>query len=104
MRASGWVLVVLAGCQPSAPPGSASHVVEPADFATWPRITEQPVKVGPKMWKDCRGPSPHAYEAIVVRVSPAAVVAFRQGSPLPVGAVVVKEKYADRLASGPMQE
>jgi len=120
MRASGWVLlvVVFAGCQRPAPPRSASHVVEPADFANWPRITERPVQVGPELWADCRGPTPeetaarnaaatrhgpHVEYAIVVRVSPGAIAAFRQGRQLPVGAVVVKEKYMDRLASGPMQ-
>ena len=36
---------------------------------------------------------PHAKYSIVVRVSPEAVAAFRQGNPLPAGAVVVKEKY-----------
>src|ERR1700687_1294500 len=116
MRASGWVLVVVvfAGCQRPTPPRSASHGVEPADFANWPRITEQPVQVGPELWAYCRGPTPEEAAArsaaatprgppvgyaIVVRVSPAAITAFRQGRPLPVGAVVVKEKYMDRLAS-----
>src|SRR5262249_20217241 len=95
MRASGWVLlvVVLAGCQRPAPPKSASQVVEPADFANWPRITEQPVRVDPAVWADCRGPTPeetarhgpHVDYTIVVRVSPEAITAFRQGRPLPVG-------------------
>jgi hypothetical protein len=30
--------------------------------------------------------------------------AFREGKPLPRGAVVVKEKYADGRATGPLQE
>jgi hypothetical protein len=37
-----------------------------------------------------------------VRVSPEAIAPFREGKRLPTGAVVVKEKYADELASGPL--
>jgi hypothetical protein len=41
--------------------------------------------------------------SIVVRVSPEAAAAYREGRPLPAGAVVVKEKYDDASASGPLQ-
>jgi hypothetical protein len=46
---------------------------------------------------------PHAAYSIVVRVSPDGVDAYREGRPLPRGAVVVKEKYANASGSGPMQ-
>jgi hypothetical protein len=39
-----------------------------------------------------------------VRVSPEAIVPFREGKPLPTEAVVVKEKYANGLATGPLHE
>ena len=43
------------------------------------------------------------YPSIVVRVSPNAVAAYREGRPLPAGAVVIKEKYDDPSASGPLR-
>lgn len=117
-RAHGWLLVAagLAACHPPAPPSPQSALAEPAVFATWPRVTERPVRVSPALAMLCsalpardtgaRGtaaaPDPHAEYAIVVRVSPDGVAAYREGRPLPAGAVVVKEKYADAAASGPM--
>jgi len=113
----GVVVLLLAGCQPAVPE-SEPALAEPAVFANWPRVTEQPVKVGPELWTLCRAPTPaetqareaaaklhgpHAEYAIVVRVSSGAEVAFRAGKLLPIGASVVKEKYADGLASGPLQ-
>ena len=40
--------------------------------------------------------------AIIVRVSPDGAAAFKAGQPLPVGSVVVKEKYRDIAAKEPM--
>lgn len=45
---------------------------------------------------------PHIAPAIVVRVSSGAKAAFLSGKPLPTGAVVVKEKHANRSAAGPL--
>jgi hypothetical protein len=88
-------------------------LVEPAEFATWPRVTERPVRVSPALAAMCAvmpahaaapaNPDPHADHAIVVRVSPGAAAAYREGRPLPAGAVVVKEKYDDASASGPLR-
>ena len=93
--------------------------VEPTTFSAWPSVTEHPVPVGSYLWILCRPPTleearalkeeeklhgPHAGYSIVVRVSPEAVAAFRAGDRLPLGAVVIKEKYADRQASGPLRE
>ena len=125
IRAVGWLLVIVAvagceraGCAQADPAPVEPALVEPADFASWPRVTEKPVRVGPLLWMLCRDPTPaeaiardkaakphgpHAGYSIVVRVSPEAVAAFRSGDGLPAGAVVVKEKYTDELASGPMQ-
>jgi hypothetical protein len=119
MRSLGWALVVasLAGCQPPASPSPPPALAEPAVFATWPRVTEAPVRVSPALAMLCsalpanavraRGKAaepngPHAEYAIVVRVSPDGIGAYREGRPLPRGAVVVKEKYADASATGPM--
>lgn len=116
----GRVLVAagLAGCRPPASPTSAPALVEPAVFATWPRVTERPVRVSARLSMLCaiapRARSadrnaatgqgdPHAEYAIVVRVSPDGAAAYREGRPLPAGAVVVKEKYADATASGPLR-
>jgi hypothetical protein len=119
MRTFGWALAVtgLAGCQPPASPGPAAPaIVEPAAFATWPSVTEQPVRVSRALWMLCVAATPEQIRAaeanphasrsvysIVVRVSPDGATAFRDGRPLPVGAVVVKEKHDDRTASGPLQ-
>jgi Cytochrome P460 len=108
--------LLLAGCRQGATPEPA--LVEPAEFSTWPAVTEAPVPVGLEAWIWCRTPTPeeerrrteqsmthgpHAGYAIVVRVSPGALEAFRNNEPLPAGAVVIKEKYADASAMGPMQ-
>lgn len=114
LRAFGVVLVVagIAGCRPAAAPTAEPQLVEPAVFATWPSMTEKPVRVSPRLAALCAvalpgspapAPDPHADYVIVVRVSPQAAAAYRAGTPLPAGAVVVKEKYADASASGPMQ-
>jgi hypothetical protein len=119
MRSPGWVLVVagLAACQPPASPSPPPALVEPAVFATWPRVTERPIRVSPELSAMCSvmpagqartrdtaaRTDPHAEYSIVVRVSPDAVDAYREGRPLPHGAVVVKEKYADATASGAMR-
>jgi hypothetical protein len=118
MWSRGWALVAagLAACHPPASPSPPPALVEPAVFATWPRVTETPVRVSAALAMLCsalpasqaRGRAaepngPHAEYAIVVRVSPDGIDAYREGRPLPRGAVVVKEKYADASASGPMQ-
>jgi hypothetical protein len=119
MRASVFFLVVpiLTGCERLMPPASDLGLIEPATFSSWPSVTEKPVPVGPDLWSLCIEPTPeqarerdaaakrhgsHTGYTIVVRVSPEAAAAFREGKPLPVGAVVVKEKYAEQQASGPL--
>jgi Cytochrome P460 len=120
VRWLAWVLIstALAGCNPPASPGTAPALVEPAEFATWPRVSEAPERVSPELSMLCvalpagdarvrrAGASaggPHADHSIVVRVSPNAIAAYREGRPLPAGAVVVKEKYDDASASGPLR-
>ena len=121
MRRSFWLLTVLllTGCQSRTPPASEPDLVEPVTFSTWPSVTDKPVQVGPDLWAWCRAPTPeearargaearphgpHASFSIIVRVSPEAIAPFREGKPLPPGAVVVKEKYVDGLTSGPLYE
>ncbi|HEX6745818.1 MAG TPA: cytochrome P460 family protein [Longimicrobium sp.] len=114
--ACGLVAAILAGCHAPASAGTAPALVEPAVFATWPRVTEKPVRVSRELSMLCVAlpagdartraaspSSPHAHHTIVVRVSPNAIDAYREGRPLPAGAVVVKEKYNDASASGPLQ-
>lgn len=95
-------------------------LAEPKTFSTWPRTTAQPIPVSAGMSRACSyagstavlagtlevgdgsPPDPHVGQAAVVRVSPEAASAYREGRPLPTGAVVVKEKYADPAATGPL--
>lgn len=120
--ACGLVAATLAGCHALASPGTTPALVEPAVFATWPRVTENPVPVSRLLSTLCTAyptgdarararadavaasiVGPHLNHSIVVRVSPNAIAAYREGRPLPAGAVVVKEKYDDASASGPLQ-
>jgi Cytochrome P460 len=106
------MILLLAGCRQGAAP--EPPLVEPAAFSSWPSATAAPVPVGMAAWTFCRAVSPeesrrlaeehgpHAGHVIVVRVSPDAIAAFRNGEPLPIGAVIIKEKYADLSATGPM--
>ena len=111
-------VAVLAGCDPPASPGAVAALAEPAEFATWPRVSDVPVRVSPELSilctalpaRDARARhagvgagGPHTDHSIVVRVSPGAIAAYREGRPLPVGAMVIKEKYDDASASGPLR-
>ncbi|HEX4613520.1 MAG TPA: cytochrome P460 family protein [Urbifossiella sp.] len=102
----------LSGCGQRTPAPEPA-LPEPAAFAAWPRVTDRPVPVHAAFWAWCREPTPdekaalekhgpHGGGFIVVRVSPEAIEAFRDGRPLPVGAIVIKEKYADEAAAGPL--
>lgn len=115
--AGGVAAAILAGCHAPASPGTAPALVEPAVFATWPRVTEKPIPVSPRLSMLCAVlpaddararhtaaiAGSHLDHAIVVRVSPEAMAAYREGRELPAGAVVVKEKYDDPSASGPLR-
>ncbi len=118
---SSWLIgaLLLAGCQQGTPGTAVQDPLEPATFSIWPSVTDGPIPVSPTLWMFCRGPTPeearaqdaaakthgpHASHSIVVRVSPEAIAPFRSGEPLPVGAAVVKEKYMNHLAKGPLQE
>jgi len=100
------IALVMAGCQSATEPPPQPDLVEPYPYSVWPSITEMPVQIGSNsMWFDCLGPTqrqleaeakthgPHASFSIIVRVNPEAITLFREGSKLPTGAVVVKEKY-----------
>ena len=115
------VLAFVAGCNPPSDP--APQVEPPTadapaiDFAGWPSVTERPFWVEIPIAELCvevtldeerameagrtRRHGPHYRPAIVVRVSPPALDAFRAGGPLTAGAVVVKEKHPDEAAATP---
>ncbi|MEO1267410.1 MAG: cytochrome P460 family protein [Myxococcota bacterium] len=83
----------------------------PELFESWPAATSQAVSVSPTLWMLCRAPTeadiaqrreslkkiygPHANYAIVVRVNPKAIDAFKRGESLAQGSTVIKEKHAD---------
>ena len=110
MRKSVWLITVLlfASCHSETQPGSEPSLIEASPFSNWPSVTDMPFPIRPYLWTDCIGPTleevramdaeakgngPHATYSIIVRVSPEEIAPFREGKPLPTGAVVVKEKY-----------
>jgi len=116
MKRSMLVLgIACVGCQPTAindpvqvdapRPREALGI----DFAGWPSVTEKPWPVAPVMLLMCAPPTPemvrqreaekkergpHSESAVVVRVNPTGREQFISGQPVPVGTVVVKEKYS----------
>lgn len=90
---------------------------ESLDFTKWPTATEYPIDVNPQVayacasrldsyestWAKIGGKGrhgPHAKHAVVVRVNPEAMNAFKSvGTPLPVGTVVIKEKHPELLTA-----
>jgi hypothetical protein len=113
--ACGVVAAILAGCHAPALPGTVPALAEPPEFGTWPRVTEKPIPVSPRLsmlcvaqpsddvWAHASAVPGGPHHSIVVRVSPNAAAAYREGRPLPAGAVVIKEKYDDAEASGPLR-
>lgn len=101
-----------AGCGPARPTPPGPDDTSLPVFGDWPTATPRPIPVELALWRLCRPlppeqgrlvrerHGPHLGEMIVVRVSPDAADAFRAGGPLPVGAVVVKEKRWDHAAAG----
>jgi hypothetical protein len=100
---------LLAGCQPQSGPPAAPADSLGLDYAAWPSVTQKPYRVSPSFAMYCRGPSPdevrkqqqerkergpHAETSIVVRVNPIGLEQYRAGQPVPVGTVVIKEKYS----------
>jgi hypothetical protein len=109
--------VLLAGCQSQSAPPTAlepnderppARVAFGFDYANWPNVTEPFHKVSPGFIVYCRPLSadevrrqeaakkeygPHAESAIVVRVNPIGLDRFKSGGAVPVGTVVIKEKY-----------
>jgi hypothetical protein len=63
-------------------------------------MCDSPIRDTPARAADKKQHGPHAGLTIIVRVSPEARGAFDRSEPMPVGAVVVKEKYG--YASGPL--
>lgn len=113
-------LLLLVGCGVTTettipPPSQAPAPPAEPDFTSWPSVTDRPVPVNAQFAAMCRAAipddgreakrhGPHFKPAIVVRVNPEAVAAFKAGRPLPVGTTVVKEKHHDREAKGPPTE
>jgi hypothetical protein len=71
----------------------------PFDYAGWPALTAEPVRVDVQMFSYCRVPrelqqrGPHGVPIARYLVSPASADAVRSGAaPVPVGTTVVKEK------------
>ncbi|MGL6076409.1 MAG: cytochrome P460 family protein [Fimbriiglobus sp.] len=104
---STWLL----GCKPPEPTTAivtpeTPAAVEPASlapttFMSWPRIPDKPFKVKSINFADCASESlmnasgPHADGFIQVRVNSESEIAFRERGTLPLGTVIVKEKFLE---------
>ena len=103
------LLGLVAACRPAQVPPPAPAPSLRADSAAWPAVTDgryvvpsvlmslcmwpPPERVAAIRADEAREHGPHIGHAIVVRVNPLGVSAFRAREPVPVGTVVVKEKY-----------
>jgi hypothetical protein len=121
MRKSLLMLAGLAvsGCEAPPPTSPEVSITTPIDFAGWPSATPKPVRVELRFGSLCnttheeieeqeaesrRRHGPHSQLAILIRVSPEAMSAFRAHTPLPVGSVVIKEKHEEKYSKGPPNE
>jgi hypothetical protein len=119
-------LMLIASCQQQLPVSmvdvestqvKGTGFVEPDEFSKWPSVTAKPIRVGRGVWMYCRSPTPdeekqiaaeekqfglHYHHYLMVRVNEKGQAAFRDGKAIPIGSIVVKEKYQDHLAKGPM--
>ena len=105
--------LVFGGCVPEEPVVGQTALPEPAVFSRWPSVTDKPVPVQIGVWVLCRSATPqeaaaaegpHARHLIKVRVSPEAIKPFRDNRPLPIGAMVIKEKHVLSSDSDPLRE
>jgi hypothetical protein len=92
---------------PSSPSSDATTF--PIDYTGWPQLTEKPVHLPERLLSDCRDAAtirrslgPHDYTAartsIRYYVTPSSEIAVRKHlSPVPVGTVVIKEKWTSEL-------
>jgi hypothetical protein len=108
------VVALIAGCSPR--PGSsipaaeaASRTSEGIDYASWPAVTPQPIRVPKEAFVRCRPTpqqterGPHFAPAVKVYANSVALSAIRSAptQAMPVGSVVVKEKWWDEKAAQP---
>src|SRR5262245_25805351 len=101
------VCIIPVACGPS--PGSAPSVEGGIDYAGWPAVTEKPFEVPEHVFRFCRPPEegakehgPHFAPAMRVFANPTGFEAVRAGStPMPVGSVVVKEKWWNKEGARP---
>jgi hypothetical protein len=108
------VIALLEGCStspPFPPPAdeAASQTGEGIDYAGWAAFTPQPIRVSKEAFLLCRATpeqiarGPHFAPAVNVFANPIAFSAIRSASAgnMPVGSVVVKEKWWNERASQP---
>lgn len=75
-------------------------------FVTVPFFPEGYVAAGFAEVRDCRGSADHDLSQIRILASPDAIDAYTNRTPIPTGAVLVKEQYdfSDDACSGPILE
>jgi hypothetical protein len=115
--AIGLVAVLAAGCGVNS---SATFSVAtpatpedrgPIDYAGWPTLTREPVRVSPEFFAFCRPPvdtpntvarGPHLAPTVRYHVNPESEVVVKAGtSPVSVGTTIVKEKWLRKDADAP---
>jgi hypothetical protein len=117
------VLGLAAGCVPvtseSTPPVGPDPVGGKLDidWSKWSSVTQKPFRVGIDFATLCDAPNPermkalkkidkekngpHAETTIVVKVNPIGLEEFKSRKPVPVGTIVIKEKYSNYAPDTP---
>jgi hypothetical protein len=108
------VVALMAGCSTSPPSSTpvaeaTSQTSEGIDYGSWSAVTPQPIRVPKEAFYRCSATpdqiarGPHFAPAVKVYANPTALSALQSTATwaMPVGSVVVKEKWWDEKASQP---
>lgn len=123
MRLAPFIIgILLTGCQPQSnclpePESPKSQRISLGiDYAEWPSVTEAPIWVPSELLMLCAAPTaeairlteadkkqrgPHSGSAIVVRVNPAGLSQFKSAQTVPVGTIILKEKFLRNPSNHP---
>jgi hypothetical protein len=105
-------IIALAGCEAGPPDAADAPLLEPKVFHGWAKLTDRPVVVSPAASMLCSTTpqeiaaakefGPHASYSIVVRANSPINELLQNGGHCSPGTIVVKEKYQNSTATGPL--